>query len=159
MKVGFGYDIHRLVPGRRLVIGGIDVPFRAGEDGFSDGDALLHAVIDALLGPADLGDIGSNFPPGNPELAGISSLLLLRRTVEMIRGKGFSVVNVDCTVVLEEPRILPHAVRIRTSIASCLGISADRVSVKGKTKEGLDAVGALKAIEAYAVALVREPGE
>jgi 2-C-methyl-D-erythritol 2,4-cyclodiphosphate synthase len=159
MKVGFGYDIHRLVPGRKLILGGVEIPSSVGEEGFSDGDVLLHAVIDALLGPSDLGDIGSNFPPGNPEFAGISSVILLRKTGRMIDGKGYSVINADCTVVLEEPKILPYVRGIRSSIASCLGMDADRVSVRGKTKEGLDAAGSHAAVEAYAVVLLKEPGE
>jgi 2-C-methyl-D-erythritol 2,4-cyclodiphosphate synthase len=159
MRVGFGYDIHRLVPGRKLLLGGVEIPSPVGEEGFSDGDALIHAVIDALLGPAGLGDIGANFPPGNPEFAGISSVLLLQRTKAMIGGRGFSVVSVDCTVVLEAPKILPYTPGIRASLASCLGIASDRVSVKGKTKEGLDAVGAREAVESYAVVLLKEPGE
>ncbi len=127
-----------------------------GEEGFSDGDVLIHAVIDALLGPAGLGDIGSNFPPGTPELAGISSLILLERTRRMLEAEGFTVVNVDCTVVLEKPRILPFVGAIKTAIGGGLGIDAARVSVKGKTKEGLDASGKNRAVEAYAVALLEE---
>jgi len=159
MRVGFGYDIHRLVPGRKLLLGGIEIPSPVGEEGFSDGDVLIHAVIDALLGPADLGDIGSSFPPGDPEFAGISSVLLLQRTKAMIAGRGFSAVSVDCTVVLEAPKILPYVPGIKASLAACLCVDADRVSVKGKTKEGLDAVGAREAVEAYAVILLKEPGE
>jgi 2-C-methyl-D-erythritol 2,4-cyclodiphosphate synthase len=159
MRVGFGYDIHRLAPGRKLLLGGVEIPSPVGEEGFSDGDALIHAVIDALLGPANLGDIGSNFPSGNPEFAGISSVLLLQRTAAMLRSRGFSAVSVDCTVVLEAPRILPYVPGIRASLAACIGVDAGRVSVKGKTKEGLDSVGAQKAVEAYAVVLLKEPGE
>jgi 2-C-methyl-D-erythritol 2,4-cyclodiphosphate synthase len=158
MRIGFGYDIHRLVPGRKLLLGGVEIPSPVGEEGFSDGDVLLHALIDALLGSAGLGDIGSNFPPGNPELAGISSMLLLGKTMALIEGRGFAVINADCTVVLEAPKILPHSGRIRASLASCLGIPSDRVSVKGKTKEGMDAAGELKAVEAYAVVLLEGPG-
>ncbi len=156
MKVGFGYDIHRLATGRKLVLGGVQIPSRKGEVGFSDGDVLLHAVIDALLGPAGLGDIGSNFPPGTPELAGISSLILLERTRRMLEAEGLAVINVDCTVVLEKPKILAFVDVIKKSIAGGLGIDAKRVSVKGKTKEGLDAAGKNRAVEAYAVALLEE---
>jgi 2-C-methyl-D-erythritol 2,4-cyclodiphosphate synthase len=158
MRVGFGYDIHRLATGRRLLLGGVEIPFRKGEEGFSDGDVLIHAVIDALLGPAGLGDIGSNFPPGTPELAGISSLILLERTRRMLETKGLAVINVDCTVVLEKPKILPYASAIGKSIADALGLDSVRVSVKGKTKEGLDACGKNRAVEAYAVALIEGPG-
>jgi 2-C-methyl-D-erythritol 2,4-cyclodiphosphate synthase len=156
MRVGFGYDLHRLVSGRKLLLGGVHIPSPVGEDGHSDGDALIHAIIDALLGPADLGDIGSNFPPGSPEYAGISSLVLLERTMGMLRSRGFSVVNADCTVVLESPKILPHVGRIRSSIAERLGVPANLVSVKGKTKEGVDAVGTGGAVEAFAVVLLEE---
>jgi 2-C-methyl-D-erythritol 2,4-cyclodiphosphate synthase len=159
MRVGFGYDIHRLVPGRKLLLGGVEIPSAKGEDGFSDGDVLIHALIDAILTPAGLGDIGSNFPPGNSEFAGISSLVLLQRTRDMISRKGFTVVNADCAVILESPKLLPYAERIRASIASCLGLEEGRVSLKAKTKEGLDATGEGRAIESYAVALLREPGE
>jgi 2-C-methyl-D-erythritol 2,4-cyclodiphosphate synthase len=156
MRVGFGYDIHRLTAGRKLLLGGVEIPFPKGEEGFSDGDVLIHAVIDSLLAPSGLGDIGSNFPPGRPDLAGISSLVLLERTRRMVEEKGFSVRNVDCTIVLESPKILPFMERIRNSLSSCLGIPAARVSVKGKTKEGLDATGEGRAVEAYAVALLED---
>ena len=158
MKVGFGYDLHRLVRGRKLLLGGVELPSDLGEDGFSDGDALIHAVIDSLLGPAGLGDVGSNFPAGREEFRGISSRILLQRTREMIEAAGWAVGNLDCVVVLERPRILPHVPAIRQALAQDLGISADRVSVKGKTKEGVDAAGEGRAVEAYAVALLEESG-
>jgi 2-C-methyl-D-erythritol 2,4-cyclodiphosphate synthase len=158
MKVGLGYDIHRLVPGRPLLLGGVEIPSEKGEEGFSDGDALTHAVIDALLGPAGLGDIGSNFPPGREDLRGISSRVLLERARAMIQEAGWSVANVDCVVVLESPRILPHVAEIRGALARDLGIPVQRVSVKGKTKEGLGPVGEGMAVEAYVVALIEESG-
>lgn len=158
MRVGLGYDIHRLVAGRPLVLGGVQIPGDRGEEGFSDGDALIHAVIDALLGPAGLGDIGSNFPPGREDLCGISSRVLLARALAMIRQAGMSVGNVDCVVVLESPRILAHVPAIRETLARDLGIPVQRVTVKGKTKEGLGEVGRGEAVEAYAVALIEEPG-
>lgn len=157
MRIGFGYDIHRLVPDRKLLLGGVEIPFPMGEEGFSDGDALIHTVIDSLLGPSGLGDIGSNFPPGQPEYADVSSRLLLEKTAGMIRAAGYSVVNIDCTVVLEAPKILPYVARICAAIASCLAIPVDRISVKGKTKEGVDATGEGRAVEAFAVALLEEP--
>jgi 2-C-methyl-D-erythritol 2,4-cyclodiphosphate synthase len=158
MKVGMGYDIHRLVPGRKLLLGGIELPAARGEDGFSDGDALTHAVIDALLGPAGLGDIGSNFPAGQEEYRGISSRVLLRRTRSLLAGAGYAVENVDCVVALEAPKILPHIPDIRRALAEDMEIPVDRVSVKGKTAEGLGAVGAGQAVAAWAVALLREGG-
>jgi 2-C-methyl-D-erythritol 2,4-cyclodiphosphate synthase len=156
MKVGMGYDIHRLAAGRKLLLGGIEVPADRGEEGFSDGDALTHAVIDSLLGPAGLGDIGSNFPAGQEEYRNISSRTLLRRTQAMLAAAGFIVENVDCVVALEAPKILPYIPAIRGSLAEDMGIAADRVTVKGKTSEGLDAVGAGLAVAAWAVSLLRE---
>lgn len=156
MRVGLGYDIHRLVSGRPLLLGGIEIPSDRGEEGFSDGDVLIHAVIDALLGPAGLGDIGSNFPPGREDLRGISSRVLLEQTRSLIRRAGWAVENVDCVVVLESPRILPHVAEIRRALSRDLDIPVERVAVKGKTKEGLGPVGEGRAVEAYVVALIEE---
>ncbi|HVO39640.1 MAG TPA: 2-C-methyl-D-erythritol 2,4-cyclodiphosphate synthase [Spirochaetia bacterium] len=156
MRVGFGYDIHRLVRGRMLVLGGVEIPSEAGEEGFSDGDALIHAVIDSLLGPCGLGDIGENFPPGDERYRNADSRTLLRQVRAMIGDAGFRIGNLDCVVVLEKPRILPFVPRVRQAIADDLGISADRVNVRGKTKEGVDATGEGRAVEAYAVALLTE---
>jgi 2-C-methyl-D-erythritol 2,4-cyclodiphosphate synthase len=156
MRVGLGYDIHRLVSGRPLLLGGIEIPSGRGEEGFSDGDVLIHAVIDALLGPAGLGDIGSNFPPGREDLRGISSRVLLEQTRSLIRRAGWAVENVDCVVVLESPRILPHVAEIRRALSRDLDIPVERVAVKGKTKEGLGPVGEGRAVEAYVVALIEE---
>jgi 2-C-methyl-D-erythritol 2,4-cyclodiphosphate synthase len=158
MKVGMGYDIHRLAAGRKLLLGGVEIPSSCGEEGFSDGDALIHAVIDALLGPAGLGDIGSNFPAGQEDYRGISSRILLRRTSAMLAAAGYTVGNVDCVVALEAPKILPHIQAIRHTMAEDMGIAVDRVTVKGKTAEGLGAIGAGQAVAAWAVALLRERG-
>ena len=157
MRVGMGYDLHRLVPGRRLLLGGVQIPFDRGEDGHSDGDVLIHAVIDSLLGPAALGDIGSNFPPGDTRYKDASSRELLRAARAMVAAKGWAVQNVDCVVVLEKPKILPHVEAIRALLAEDLCIPVERVTVKGKTAEGLDALGDGRAVAAYAVALLREP--
>lgn len=156
MKVGLGWDIHRLVPGRALVLGGVTIPSDRGEDGFSDGDVLIHAVIDALLGPSGLGDIGSNFPPGREEFAGIASTVLLARTLAAVAEAGFSVGSVDCVVVLEAPRLLPHVTAIRESLARSLALPSSRLTVKAKTREGLGEVGRGEAVEAWAVALLEE---
>lgn len=156
MRVGTGWDMHRLVAGRPLVLGGVHIPHDRGEDGFSDGDALIHAIIDSLLGPAGLGDIGSNFPSGNDEYRGIDSRELLRRTRCMLAGRGFRIVNVDCVVVIERPRILPHVESIRGRLAEDMGIDAGRVTVKAKTAEGLGAVGSGDAVAAHVVALIEE---
>jgi len=156
MKVGFGWDIHRLVPGRPLLLAGVRIPHDRGEDGWSDGDVLCHALIDALLGAASLGDIGAHFPPGDPRYKDIDSRRLLRMAMEDLGRAGARVVNADCTVVLEAPRIRPYVGAIRAALAEDLGIPLDAVSVKGKTKEGLDAVGEGRAVEASAVVLVED---
>jgi 2-C-methyl-D-erythritol 2,4-cyclodiphosphate synthase len=158
MKVGLGWDLHRLVPQRRLLLGGVEIPFELGEEGFSDGDVLAHAVIDSLLGPAGLGDIGTNFPPGQEDLRGISSRILLQRTRALLSAAGWNIGNVDCVVVLERPKISPHVDAIRKAIAADLQIPFDRVTVKGKTAEGLDAVGEGRAVASYAVSLIVERG-
>ena len=155
-RVGHGWDVHRLVAGRPLVLGGVDVPFDRGEDGFSDGDALLHALIDALLGACALGDIGAHFPSGREEWRGVSSRVLLARTRDLLAAAGFRPLNVDCTVALERPKILPLVPRMRRAIAEDLGIPVEAVSVKGKTGEGLGPVGEGLAVEAWAVVLVEE---
>jgi 2-C-methyl-D-erythritol 2,4-cyclodiphosphate synthase len=152
-RVGHGWDTHRLVPGRPLVLGGVDVPSDRGEDGFSDGDALLHAIIDALLGAGALGDIGGHFPPGREEWRGVSSRVLLAKTRDLVAAAGLRPVNIDCTVALERPKILPHVPLIRRTIAADLGIAIEAVSVKGKTGEGLGPVGEGLAVEAWAVVL------
>jgi 2-C-methyl-D-erythritol 2,4-cyclodiphosphate synthase len=156
VRIGHGWDVHRLVPGRPLVLGGVDLPSDRGEDGFSDGDALLHAIIDALLGAAALGDIGQHFPPGREEWRGVSSRTLLARTRGLLAAAGLRPVNVDGTVALERPKILPHVPLIRRAIAADLGIDVEAVSVKGKTGEGLGPVGEGLAVEAWAVVLVEE---
>jgi 2-C-methyl-D-erythritol 2,4-cyclodiphosphate synthase len=164
MRIGIGYDLHRFDTGtdagtRSLVLGGLEIRGEQPLAGFSDADALLHAVIDALLGAAALGDIGRQFPPGDARYRGISSRLLLERTLDMVRTAGFRVVNVDATVVAEKPRLAPHVDRIRGQMAELLGIEPVRVNVKAKTNEGVDAVGRGEAIAVTAVALLEEiPG-
>jgi 2-C-methyl-D-erythritol 2,4-cyclodiphosphate synthase len=149
MAVGFGYDIHRLVPGRRLLLGGVEIPHPTGLLGHSDGDVLLHAVIDALLGAAGLGDIGGLFPDTDPNLKGISSEVMLARVLELLQGK-WAIENVDVTVVAEAPRLAPHNRAIRTKVSALVG--CPRVSIKAKTNEGLGYIGANEAIACYAVA-------
>ncbi|MDP3177609.1 MAG: 2-C-methyl-D-erythritol 2,4-cyclodiphosphate synthase [Spirochaetaceae bacterium] len=153
-RIGQGWDIHRLVPGRPLVLGGRTIPSDLGEDGHSDGDVLLHAVIDALLGAVALGDIGQHFPPSDEAWRGADSRDLAARAAALVRSTGWEPVNVDCTVVLERPRLGPYRDAMRESIAAALGIDAAAVSVKAKTKEGLDAVGEGRAVEAQAIVLV-----
>lgn len=154
-RVGTGYDLHCLVEGRPLVIGGVQIPFEKGALGHSDADVACHAATDAILGAASLGDIGAHFPDTDPRFKGASSIELLRLAVEMLGAAGLMVVNVDVTVVLERPKIAPHLGAIRAGLAGALGIAIENVSVKGKTNEGVDAVGRGEAIAAHAVASVR----
>jgi 2-C-methyl-D-erythritol 4-phosphate cytidylyltransferase / 2-C-methyl-D-erythritol 2,4-cyclodiphosphate synthase len=153
-RIGTGYDLHRLVEGRRLVLGGIDVPSERGALGHSDADVICHAATDAILGACSLGDIGRHFPDSDPKWKGASSIELLRRAVALVHESGFRVVNLDVVVLLEQPKIGAFIDRIRQSLASVLETGADRISVKGKTNEGVDAVGRGEAIAAHAVALL-----
>jgi 2-C-methyl-D-erythritol 2,4-cyclodiphosphate synthase len=156
MRIGFGYDVHRLVEGRRLLLGGVEVPFAKGLLGHSDADVLIHAVIDALLGAAALGDIGKHFPPSDPQYKGISSLALLERVRELIKDKGYTISNIDSTVVCEEPRLSAHIEEMRGNLSRALEIDTDKVSVKATTEEGLGITGAGAGISAYAVTLLEE---
>ena len=156
-KIGFGYDIHRLEAGRRLVLGGIDIPHGAGLLGHSDGDALVHAVIDALLGALGEGDIGTLFPDTDERFRGARSVGLLEAVMGRLRERGGAVVNVDAVVVAEEPKIGPHAAAMKAALAPVLGVPAGALGIKAKTNEGLGPVGEKKAIACYAVALVRFP--
>ncbi len=158
MRIGYGYDIHRLVAGRKLVLAGVDIPSPVGEEGHSDGDALIHAIIDALLGACSLGDIGSHFPPSDPAYKDISSRILLKKAMDMIREAGWCIENVDTIVILQSPRILPYVADMKRILAADMGIALDSVSIKGKTKESLDATGEGRAVEAYAVALLAKHG-
>jgi 2-C-methyl-D-erythritol 4-phosphate cytidylyltransferase / 2-C-methyl-D-erythritol 2,4-cyclodiphosphate synthase len=153
-RVGTGYDLHRLVEGRPLIIGGVEIPAERGALGHSDADVACHAATDALLGAACLGDIGRHFPDTDPRWKGASSIDLLRQSAAMVQTAGFAVQNLDVVIVLERPKIAPHLARIREGLAAALGIPVDRVSVKGKTNEGVDAVGRGEAIAAHAVVLV-----
>ena len=153
-RIGQGYDVHRLVEGRKLILGGVEIPHPTGLLGHSDADVLLHAVCDALLGAAALGDIGQHFPDSDPAYAGVSSLVLLRATAEKLRQAGFSVGNVDATVVAERPKLAPYLPQMREHIAETLGIPVERVSVKATTEEGLGFTGAGAGIAAFAVCLL-----
>jgi 2-C-methyl-D-erythritol 2,4-cyclodiphosphate synthase len=154
IRIGIGYDIHRLVAGRRLVLGGVEIPFEKGLLGHSDSDVLTHAICDALLGAAALGDIGTHFPNTDPRWAGVSSLELLARVVEMLADRGYRVANVDATVMAERPKLTTHIEAIRERLASALRVDVDLLSVKAKTSEGLDSVGRGEAIAAQAIALL-----
>jgi 2-C-methyl-D-erythritol 2,4-cyclodiphosphate synthase len=154
LRVGIGYDVHPLVAGRPLVLGGVRVEHAAGLDGYSDADVLTHAVIDAVLGAAGLGDIGTLFPAGDPKYAGADSLEMLAVAVGAVREAGFRVVNVDCTVIAQEPRLQPYLEKMKASLSDVLATNA--VNVKGKSPEGLGALGANAGIAAHAVATIEE---
>lgn len=154
LRVGIGYDVHPLVPGRRLVLGGIDIPFDKGLSGWSDADVLTHAIIDALLGAASLGDIGSHFPPGEPQYKDISSLVLLGRVRDKLEKHGWRVANIDATILAESPRLRDFIDRMRQQLSQTLGIAPSRVSVKASTSAQLGFVGRGDGIAAYAIALI-----
>jgi len=154
MRAGLGFDIHRLVPERPLRLGGIEIPSPVGLLGHSDGDALLHALCDALLGAAALGDIGDHFPDSDPAYRGIDSARLLAATLDKVHAAGWTPVNVDATVIAQQPRLSPHKGAIRARVALLLGLDPGCVSIKAKTAEGLDAIGRGEAIAAQAVVLL-----
>ena len=155
IRVGQGYDVHPLVPGRALILGGVTIPHHMGLHGHSDADVLLHVITDALLGAAGLGDIGRMFPDSDPRWQGADSRMLLRGAFAAVREAGWQVGNVDCTVIAQAPRIAPYVEQIRANIAADLGIAPDRVNVKGKTTERLGFVGRGEGIAAEAVALLQ----
>ena len=150
-RVGFGFDLHPLVVGRPLVLGGVSVPSEVGLDGHSDADVLTHAVSEALLGALALGDLGRHFPDTDPRWRGVSSLLLLGQVIELVRGRGATPVNVDATVLAQAPKLASHLPEMAKRLADALGISLDRVSVKAKSPEGLGLVGRREGIAAMAV--------
>lgn len=156
VRTGVGYDLHRLVEGRPLVLGGITIPFDRGLLGHSDADAICHAITDAVLGAAGAGDIGGHFPDTDPRWKGASSLELLREVVAKVRDRGFLILNVDAVVVAEHPKLTPHVAAIRESLAGALGIAPNRVSVKGKTNEGVGELGRGEALAVHAVATLRK---
>ena len=153
-RAGIGYDIHRLAADRRLVLGGVAIEHPTGLVGHSDGDVLLHALMDALLGAANLGDLGRHFPSDDPAYAGASSLGLLRRVSGLVREAGFAVASLDATVIAQAPRLAPHVGAMRDAVAGALGIESARVSVKATTNDGLGVVGSGEAIAALAIALL-----
>ncbi|MCS6816996.1 MAG: 2-C-methyl-D-erythritol 2,4-cyclodiphosphate synthase [Blastocatellia bacterium] len=157
-RIGFGYDLHRLVEGRRLVLGGIEIPFPKGLAGHSDADVVLHSLCDALLGAAGLGDLGRHFPDTDPRYAGISSAKLLEAVLAELAQREFEIENVDVTILAEVPRLSPVLESMRNRVAELLQIPPDRVNIKAKTNEGVDAIGRGEAIAAYAVCLLRRSG-
>lgn len=153
-RVGFGYDVHRLAEGYELWLGGVKIEYTLGAVGHSDADVLLHAICDALLGAAALRDIGFHFPDTDPQYKGISSLRLLENVANLLKNEGYSVGNIDCTLVLQKPKIAPYIPFMQQNIARTLGIGVERVSVKATTSEGLGFEGRQEGVSAYAVALV-----
>ena len=158
-RSGFGYDVHRLVEGRPLVLGGIEVPFERGLEGHSDADVLLHALIDAILGAAGEGDIGAHYPSSDPSLKGISSATMLAEIAGFVAGKGWRVENVDGTIVAQHPRLSPHAPRMKARIAEILQIDPERVNVKSKTTDGLGFTGTGEGMAAYCTVMLSRPNE
>jgi len=156
LRAGIGNDVHRLAAGRKLILGGVHIPWDKGPVGHSDGDALAHAICDALLGAAALGDIGRHFPNTSPRWKDASSLLFLRRVRQLIAAAGYGIVNIDATVGLEQPKLVSHIPRMTHKLAAALGLKPSQVSVKAKSGEGLDAVGRGEAIRADAVALIEQ---
>ena len=154
MRIGMGYDIHRLVEGRKLVLGGVTIPFEKGLLGHSDADVLVHAVCDALLGAAGLGDIGLHFPDTNSEYKDVASIKILAKTYELIRGKGFSIMNLDSTIFADAPKLSPYRDAMQKNISRTIEIEQDRVNVKATTFEGLGMIGKGEGIGAMCVALI-----
>mgnify|MGYP000586713810 FL=1 len=154
MRVGMGYDVHRLVPERDLIIGGVKIPYEKGLLGHSDADVLLHAIMDALLGAAALGDIGKHFPDNDPAYKGADSLMLLGRVGEILSEEGYVIENMDSTIIAQKPKMAPHIEQMRKNIADTLGLDISRVNVKATTEEGLGFTGTGEGISAQAVALI-----
>lgn len=156
LRIGNGYDIHRLVEGRPLILGGVTLPHSHGLDGHSDADVLTHAIMDALLGALSLGDIGLYFPPGDPQWAGADSLKLLAQVNAMVQERGWTVCNVDSVIVAEQPKMKPHIEAMRSKLAAVLGVNPSQVGVKATTNEGLGPVGRQEGIAVHAVALLAQ---
>jgi 2-C-methyl-D-erythritol 2,4-cyclodiphosphate synthase len=154
IRTGLGNDIHRLVAGRRLILGGVEIPFEKGLLGHSDADSLSHAITDALLGAAGLGDIGAHFSDKDAQWAGADSQMFLRRVCEMLRESGWQIANIDATIIAERPKMMPHLPAMKTKLAETMMMDASQINIKAKTNEGLDAVGRGEAIAAQAIALL-----
>ena len=156
MRIGQGYDVHRLAEGRKLILGGVDIPWERGLLGHSDADVLTHAVMDALLGAAGLGDIGTHFPDSDPAYAGADSLKLLEHVAKLLGERGFSIKNVDATVLAQKPKLAPHIPRMRENLARAMGVGPEQVNVKATTEEGLGFTGSGEGMAAHAVALIEK---
>ena len=156
MRIGHGYDVHRLVEGRALILGGVNIPYEKGLLGHSDADVLLHALMDAMLGAAALGDIGQHFPDKDERYAGADSAMLLREVTRMLREAGYGLVNADCTILAQRPKLMPYIPQMRRNIADAIGVEADVISVKATTEEGLGFTGDGSGIAAHAVVLIEK---
>lgn len=156
LRIGHGYDVHKLVDDRDLILGGVKIPFHLGLLGHSDADVLTHAAMDALLGAAALGDIGKLFPDSDDRFKGICSLLLAKETASHLRANGYEIVNLDCTILCQKPKLAPHIPKMRKNLANTLGISPECVSIKATTEEGLGFTGTLEGIAAHAVCLIEK---
>ncbi len=154
MRIGHGYDVHRLVEGRRLILGGVEIPWERGLLGHSDADVLTHAVMDALLGAAGLGDIGAHFPDTDPAYAGADSIRLLEQVTALLGRRGWKVGNVDATILAQKPKLAPHIPEMRARLAGAMGVSPEQVNVKATTEEGLGFTGSGEGMAAHGVALI-----
>lgn len=154
MRIGHGYDVHRLVEGRKLIMGGVDIPWEKGLLGHSDADVLLHAIADALLGALAMGDIGKHFPDTDPAFKGADSMKLLEHVVGLIRAQGYAVGNLDATIIAQRPKMAPHIQAMRDNVARACGVTVDRINVKATTEEGLGFTGTGEGISAHAVVLL-----
>lgn len=154
MRVGLGYDVHKLVEDRKLIIGGVEIPYEKGLLGHSDADVLLHAIIDSLLGACALGDIGTHFPDTNPKFKGISSIKLLEETAKLISENGYFVNNIDATIIAQKPKMLPHIENMKKNISQALNIDINRINIKATTEEGLGFTGAMLGISSQSIASV-----
>ena len=155
-KIGLGYDIHRLVENRDLIIGGIKIPYEKGLLGHSDADVLIHAIIDALLGAANLADIGTLFPDTDPKYKDANSVILLKNVIELVKEKGYKINNIDSNIIAQAPKMMPHIPEMKTTLAKAMNIDIESISIKAKTKEKLDSVGEKLAIETNAVVLLEK---
>ncbi|MFI3177051.1 MAG: 2-C-methyl-D-erythritol 2,4-cyclodiphosphate synthase [Eubacteriales bacterium] len=158
MRIGMGYDVHRLVEGRELIIGGVTIPYEKGLLGHSDADVLVHAIMDALLGATALGDIGQHFPDTDPAYKGISSIALLEEVGVLLQKNGYHIVNIDSTIIAQEPKMKPHILQMREQIANALSVDRDIINVKATTEEGLGFTGSQEGIASNAICLVTQQG-
>lgn len=156
MRVGMGYDVHKLTEGRELILGGVKIPWEMGLLGHSDADVVVHAIMDAILGAAALRDIGRHFPDTDPQYKGISSILLLRKVGELLKEKGYYIVNIDATIIAQKPKLLPYMDTMIENVAEALELSADQVNIKATTEEGLGFTGSLQGISSQAICVIEK---